>query len=164
SMAPGTTAASSAPGATDLPGPGVTAWAARLGAQRGVIYAGGQLTIRYAVQANKADASLADIAFTYVNQSPGTAAVQFSVQGRDDSLEALWSRRLGGRLNAGASAVATVTTALSSFPLSISVGDVRLCPIGADDSTSSSTSALACAQVKPEKGDTARLRRPANAQ
>ncbi|HUQ08509.1 MAG TPA: hypothetical protein VM261_38725, partial [Kofleriaceae bacterium] len=47
SMAPGTTAASSAPGATDLPGPGVTAWAARLGAQRGVIYAGGQLTIRY---------------------------------------------------------------------------------------------------------------------
>jgi hypothetical protein len=142
------------------PEPSVVEWAVRLGSQRGVIYTGGQLTIRYSVRASKADPNLGVVAFTYVNQSPGAAAVQFSVQGRDDSGKDLWTRRLGtARVNAGATSAATITTDLANFPLSISVVDVKLCPIGADDPAS----APVCAQVKPEQGDTARLRRPADA-
>lgn len=163
-------AAPEAPVAPVAPPPDAAVAAPAAIEQGGVIYAGAQLTIRYAVQANQADPSLADIAFTYVNQSPGVAAVQFAVQGRDGTGKELWTRRLGTtRLNAAATAAATVTTALSTFPLSITVADVKLCPIAEVDPappakpTSSATLAPSCAQVEPAKGDTAQLQRPPDA-
>jgi hypothetical protein len=142
-------------------------FAARRAPQRGVIYSSGQLVIRYSVDVSPGDSEFGDIDFEYENRSAEPAAIQFTVAGTGGTGTRLWARQLGtGRLNPAKISIATVRADLDTFPLTMSVSDVKLCPIdpalaearnaGADDSTYVSV----CATVRPEKGNSVRLRRP----